>query len=73
MCRTVNYRKLAGFCFGALGWSSSAFWREASLQDIADALEGYAEYVIGIGADNCQGNHPSPQFLEDMLKIFPDQ
>ncbi len=70
MFRTVNYRRLSEFCLGALGWSPEQLWHEARLQDIADALEGYAVYQLGI-TDKAQ-NLPSAGFMSDMINLFPD-
>ncbi|TVQ82087.1 MAG: hypothetical protein EA357_10555 [Micavibrio sp.] len=65
----TDYRKIAAFCLGALGWPPQIFWHEAGLQDIADALEGYAQYRCGMRPP---APPPRAAFLAEMLEKFPD-
>ena len=64
-------RKAARFCLGALGWRPQVFWQDAVLQDIIDALEGYALYRLGTDAAEAR-LPPSAAFLKQMAAQFPD-
>ena len=64
-------RKAARFCLGALGWTPQVFWHQALLQDMIDALEGYALYRLGTDAAEAR-LPPSAAFLAEMSAQFPD-
>ena len=69
-CQIINYRKLAEFCLGALGWSPKTFWQDAILQDISYAMEGYAIYQLSMAEKSA--DLPSTEFLMEMVERFPD-
>lgn len=50
-----------------LGWLPDAFW-QASLTDIADALEGYVT-----ANSPARVSPPSAAELADLMKRYPDQ
>ncbi|MBL1148191.1 MAG: hypothetical protein HND56_01120 [Pseudomonadota bacterium] len=67
----TDARKAARFCLGALGWTPQVFRCEAVLQDIIDALEGYALYRLGTDTAEMR-LPPSAAFLNEMTAQFPD-
>lgn len=56
------------FFMGVLGWPPSTVMFDASLEDLADAYEGYAHFNGIVTA-----TAPSAQFLAEMLEKFPDR
>lgn len=54
---------------GVLGWPPSVVMHAATLDDLADAYEGYAHFH-GLSPAAAP---PSAQFLADMLEKFPDR
>lgn len=57
------------FFMGVLGWPPYVVMQEASLEDLSDAYEGYARFH-GILPSAVQV--PSGDFLQEMMKKFPD-
>lgn len=55
---------------GVLGWPPSVVMHEADISELADAYEGYTLFH---GLPAAQPSAPSAQFLDEMIKIFPDQ
>ncbi len=54
---------------GVLGWPPLTVMKEAGLDDLADAYEGYARIHGFFSMEPCP---PSAQFLTGMIKRFPD-
>lgn len=54
---------------GALGWTPNTVMREATVDDLLDAYEGYT-WVNS--AHEQEKQLPSAEFLQKMLKDFPD-
>lgn len=55
---------------GVLGWPPTIVMRDADIMDMADAYEGYTRFH---GLFPAEPLYPSAQFLEEMIKRFPDE
>lgn len=67
MTRRVDMRPLRRFFLGVMGWTPRALMQEARLEDLKDALDGYAEHH-GLSRQMLSKN-----FLQKMMTLFPDQ
>lgn len=66
MTRQINLLPLRRFFLGVLGWTPHTLMQEAHLDDLKDALEGYAEHH-GLARQVL-----SREFLQKMTTLFPD-
>lgn len=65
--RRIDLVPLRRFFLGVLGWTPRTLMQEARLEDLKDALDGYAEHH-GLARQK-----PSKDFLQRMMGLFPDQ
>lgn len=68
--KKTNLKYIRMFFMGVLGWPPSVVMREADLEELADAYEGYARFH---GLFTGVASYPSAQFLSEMLRKFPDR
>lgn len=67
MTRRIDLVPLRRFFLGVLGWTPRALMQEARLEDLKDALDGYAEHH-GLTRQTV-----SKDFLKKMMGLFPDK
>lgn len=65
----IDIRAVRKFFMGVLGWTPDVLMAKASLGDLTDAFEGYAEFHGLIPTVPAL----SRQFLNEMMKKFPDK
>ncbi len=65
--KRLDVKNIRMFFMGVLGWPPSVVMDDADLRDLADAFEGYARFY----GPACK-LPPSPHFLDEMIKKFPD-
>jgi hypothetical protein len=56
-------------CTGAIGWTAQAFW-DATFQDVCAAIDGWL-FANGHSGQKIH-DVPDKQFLEEMMRKFPD-
>ncbi len=66
--KTIDVKTLRQFFMGVLGWTPKTVMMEATVNDLVDAYEGY----MWLHGSNEQSSLPSSEFLQEMLKNFPD-
>ncbi len=67
--RVMNLAPVRQFFMGVLGWTPRVAMHEATLDDLCDALSGYAAaHGLRMALET-----PSPAFLQEMTTLFPDK
>lgn len=67
MTRRIDMGPLRRFFLGVMGWTPHTLMQEARLEDLKDALDGYAEHR-GLSRQALPKS-----FLQRMMGLFPDQ
>ena len=54
---------------GVMGWTPQTVMQNSTIDDLADAYEGY---VLFHGVGKGQKDLPSKEFMQEMIERFPD-
>ncbi len=67
--KKIDIKTLRQFFMGMLGWTPEIVMKQATVEDLADAYEGY---MFINGACEQEKQMPSKKFMQEMLNKFPD-